>query len=114
MAELKTKPTDASVEAFLGRTAEGERKRDCFAVLKMMQQVTKAKPRMWGASIVGFGSWQYKSGAQEADWPVVAFSPRKQNLTPDEEARNLQDREELPVSQAPVGRRSQGAEGARG
>jgi hypothetical protein len=81
MAELKTKPTDASVEAFLGRTAEGERKRDCFAVLKMMQQVTKAKPRMWGASIVGFGSWQYKSGAQEADWPVVAFSPRKQNLT---------------------------------
>ena len=82
MAELKTKPTDASVEAFLGRTAEGERKRDCFAVLKMMQQVTKARPRMWGASIVGFGTYAQKyADGKVLEWPVIGFSPRKQNLT---------------------------------
>lgn len=48
MAELKTKKTDASVEAFLEKTTEGERKSDCLAVLKLMKQATKAEPRMWG------------------------------------------------------------------
>lgn len=82
MAELKTRKTEASVEAFLARTAEGERKSDCFAVLKMMKQVTKAAPRMWGSSIVGFLTYTYKYDKGKAvEWPVVGFSPRKENLT---------------------------------
>ena len=82
MAELKTKKTDASVEAFLEKTTEGERKSDCLAVLKLMKQATKAEPRMWGTAIVGFGSYHYKGASgREGDWLVTGFSPRKQNLT---------------------------------
>jgi hypothetical protein len=47
-----------------------------------MKQVTKAEPRMWGSSIVGFGSYHYKyESGREGDWFVTGFSPRKQNLT---------------------------------
>ncbi len=82
MAELKTKKTDASVEAFLEKNTEGERKSDCLAVLKLMKQATKAEPRMWGTAMVGFGSYHYKGASgREGDWPVTGFSPRKQNLT---------------------------------
>ena len=82
MAELKTKKSVASVDDFLEKNTEGERKADCLAVLKLMKEVTKAKPVMWGSSIVGFGSYTYtNTGKKPLDWPVVAFSPRKQNLT---------------------------------
>lgn len=82
MQEPKTKKTRASVKAFLEANTDGESTTDCFAVLDLMQKITGAKPAMWGTSIVGFGSYTYKySTGKTLDWPVVAFSPRKQNLT---------------------------------
>lgn len=83
MAEIKTKKNEASVEAFLQTIQEEEKKRDCEALLKMMKQVTRQEPKMWGTSIVGFGSYHYKSerSKQEGDWFITGFSPRKQNLT---------------------------------
>ncbi len=83
MAEIKTKKNDASVEAFLQIVKEEEKRKDCMAILTMMKKITKTEPKMWGSSIVGFGSYHYKSerSKQEGDWFITGFSPRKQNLT---------------------------------
>jgi len=82
MAELKTKKTAASVKDFLNSVPDERKRKDSFAILKLMQAVTGAKPAMWGPSIVGFGSYHYKyASGREADWPLAGFSPRKQNLT---------------------------------
>ena len=82
MSEPKTKVNDASVKDFLNAIENEQIRKDCFEISKMMEAVTKAKPKMWGASIVGFGSYHYigKSG-REGDWMLTGFSPRKQNLT---------------------------------
>jgi hypothetical protein len=81
-AELKTKVNDASVTKFLNSVADEQKRNDCFELLKLMKQVTKAEPKMWGASIVGFGSYHYKGkSGREGDWMLTGFSPRKQNLT---------------------------------
>jgi hypothetical protein len=80
MAEIKTKKTNESVEDFINTFADTEQKRnDSFQLLKLMQDITGHEPRMWGASIIGFGSYHYKSerSRQEGDWPLVGFSPRK-------------------------------------
>lgn len=81
-AELKTKVNSASVEGFLDAVKDEAVREDCFEIMKMMKQVTKEEPKMWGSSIVGFGSYHYvgKSG-REGDWMLTGFSPRKQNLT---------------------------------
>ena len=82
MAELKTKPTQASVKDFLNQIQDKERRDDCFAVAKIMEEITGEKPKMWGPSIVGFGSYHYKyASGHEGDWPISAFSPRKKDLT---------------------------------
>ena len=82
MAEMKTKPTDASVEKFINQISDETRREDCFTVAKMMEEITGEKPKMWGPSIVGFGSYHYKyASGREGDWPIAAFSPRKQDLT---------------------------------
>ena len=83
MAEPKTKVTDASVEDFINGVENETRRRDGFELLKMFKRVTGLEPKMWGPSIVGFGAYHYKSerSSQEGDWPLVGFSPRKQNLT---------------------------------
>jgi len=83
MAELKTKPTRLSVKEFLNKVEPEEKRRDSFALLEMFQKITGEKPVMWGTSIVGFGSYHYKSerSKQEGDWLLTGFSPRKQNLT---------------------------------
>src|SRR5688572_273223 len=82
MAELKTKPTQASVKEFLNQIPDKERRDDCFAVAKIMEEITGDKPKMWGPSIVGFGTYRYKyASGREGDWPVTAFSPRKKDLT---------------------------------
>ena len=82
MAEPKTKPTKASVKEFLNQIPDKERRDDCFVVAKMMEEITGDKPKMWGPSIVGFGTWHYKyASGREGDWPVAAFSPRKRDLT---------------------------------
>lgn len=82
MAEAKTKPTNESVKDFLNRIPEAERREDCFAIAKMMEEITGEKPKMWGPSIVGFGSYHYKyASGREGDWLVTGFSPRKKDLT---------------------------------
>ncbi|MBS1808214.1 MAG: DUF1801 domain-containing protein [Acidobacteria bacterium] len=81
MAELKTKPTDVSVEDFLNQVADEKRRADCFAVLEMMKKITKAEPKMWGPSIVGFGSYHYKyASGHEGDSCLVGFASRKDSL----------------------------------
>lgn len=80
MAELKTRPTEADVSDFINTFADTEQKRkDSFELLRLMENTTGYKPRMWGPSIIGFGSYHYKSerSRQEGDWPLVGFSPRK-------------------------------------
>lgn len=82
MAEPKTKQTDASVDAFIDAIEDERKREDCRALAKMMKSATRAEPKMWGASIVGFGQYRYKyASGQQGDWPLVAFSPRKQNIT---------------------------------
>lgn len=82
MSELKTKVNEASVEKFLNAVADEQTRKDCYEILKIMKQVTKEEPKMWGASIVGFGSYHYKGASgREGDWMLTGFSPRKQNLT---------------------------------
>jgi len=82
MSELKTKPTNQSVEDFINKIPEAERRADCLAVAKMMEEITGEKPKMWGPSIIGFGSQHYKyASGREGDWPRAAFSPRKKDLT---------------------------------
>jgi Domain of unknown function (DU1801) len=82
MSEIKTKQNDASVAAFIAAIQDAGKKSDCETVLKIMQQVTKEEPKMWGASIVGFGSYQYQSAKTKrgGDWFIMGFSPRKQHL----------------------------------
>ena len=82
MAELKTKPTDESVKDFINKIPDEERRADCFAVAKIMEEVTGEKPKMWDSSIVGFGSYHFKyDSGREGDWLVTGFSPRKKDLT---------------------------------
>jgi hypothetical protein len=81
-AELKTKKNEASVEDFIETVQDEQVRADCFEIAKMMEKATKAKPKMWGTSIVGFGEQHlvYESG-RELDWMKIGFSPRKQNIT---------------------------------
>ena len=82
MAELKTKLNNRSVDRFLKSIPDKQKRQDCVALVKLMQQVTKAEPKMWGSSIVGFGSYHYAyASGHEGDACLVGFSPRKQNLT---------------------------------
>ena len=82
MAELKTKKTTESVEAFLNKIKDEKRRKECFRVLDIMKTATKSEPAMWGPSIVGFGHYVYKyPSGRELEWFLSGFSPRKQNLT---------------------------------
>lgn len=80
--EAKTRPTKEKVTDFLNRVPDATRREDSFVVAQMMEQITGVKPQMWGPSIVGFGSFHYKyASGREGDWPLIGFSPRKQDLT---------------------------------
>ena len=80
--ELKTKVNDASVTKFIEGVADEQKRNESFEILKLMKQVTKEEPKMWGASIIGFGSYHYKGASgREGDWFLTGFSPRKQALT---------------------------------
>lgn len=81
MAELKTKATDASVEAFLHGVESEKKREDAFAILALMAEVTGEPAKLWGSSIIGFGSYHYKyASGHEGDACLTGFSPRKQNL----------------------------------
>lgn len=80
MATIKTKQTDADVHEFIRAFANTEQKReDSFALLDLMREATGYEPKMWGPTMIGFGSYHYRSerSRQEGDWPLVGFSPRK-------------------------------------
>jgi hypothetical protein len=78
MAENKTKQTNVSVSAFIDAITDQGRRADAKALVKLMQKAAGEKPKMWGPSIIGFGSqhYVYESG-REGDMPLIAFSPRK-------------------------------------
>ena len=81
MAELKTRPTGASVENFLASVKNETRRTDAHAVLDLMQRVTGEEPTMWGTSIVGFGTYRYtNTQGKDFEWFLTGFSPRKANL----------------------------------
>ena len=82
MPEVKTKLTAASVDDFLEAIENDQVRDDCRTIAGIMEKAAKAPPRMWGTSIVGFGTQRstYASG-REAEWMLTAFSPRKQNIT---------------------------------
>ena len=81
-AKLKTTPTESSVAAFLAGVKDPARRRDCDRVVAMMRKATGAQPKMWGPSIVGFGTYRYKyASGREGDWMLTGFSPRKSDLT---------------------------------
>jgi hypothetical protein len=81
-SELKTKVNDASVSMFLGSIKDEKQRMETMALYTMLQKATKEAPKMWGSSIVGFGSYHYlgKSG-REGDWFLAGISPRKQAIT---------------------------------
>lgn len=81
-AELKTQRNRASVAAFIKSIKDPQQRADSAALVALMRAATGEKPEMWGASIVGFGSFHYagKSG-REGDWMLTGFSPRKGNMT---------------------------------
>jgi hypothetical protein len=83
MAELKKKKNSGDETALIKALADQNSRKDCMILLKLMKQATGEKPVMWGDSIIGFGSFHYKSerSKQEGDWYITGFSPRKQNLT---------------------------------
>ena len=82
MAEVKTKRTKESVTAFLERATDGDRRKDAATIVRMMQAASGARGMMWGPGIVGFGLHEiaYADG-RTAEWPIIAFAPRKQHLT---------------------------------
>ena len=78
MADNKTKPTQLSVAAFIAALTDPARRADAKTLVKLMQSAAGEKPKLWGPSIIGFGShhYTYESG-REGDMPVIGFSPRK-------------------------------------
>ena len=76
-----TRPTDASVEGFLARVANEQRREDAGRLCALMQEITGEPPAMWGTSIVGFGAYHYRyASGHEGDAPLAGFSPRSQHL----------------------------------
>jgi hypothetical protein len=82
MAKLKTQPTQESVLDFLAKLSDDRRWDDCLTILELMRNATGAEPVMWGSSIIGFGRYRYRyESGREGEWPLVGFSPRKNDLT---------------------------------
>jgi hypothetical protein len=82
MAENKTKETDASVDSYFAAIQDEARRKDCEALAQLMAKATKHPPKMWGSSIVGFGSYHYKyESGREGDMCLVGFSSRKSDIS---------------------------------
>lgn len=81
MSGNKTVETDASVENFINSVDKEQKRRDCWDLIAMMQKITGCQPKMWGSSMIGFGSYHYKyESGREGDMLVTGFSPRKAAL----------------------------------
>ncbi|MFK7953876.1 MAG: DUF1801 domain-containing protein [Ekhidna sp.] len=82
MAELKTKPTGDNLNHFINSVEPEWKRDDSKVLLEMLERISGQKPQMWGASIIGYGSYHYKyESGREGDWFLTDFSPRKQNMT---------------------------------
>ena len=83
LADIKTKPTSASINSFIDSIQDEQKRKDSYAILEMMKKASGEEPTIWGSSIVGFGNKRYKSPAtgREVDWFKIGFSPRKANLS---------------------------------
>lgn len=83
LVEIKTKPTKDSVEDFINKVPDEQKRKDSFVILEMMKKATGEEPVMWSNSLIGFGNKRYKSPAtgREVDWLIIGFSPRKANLS---------------------------------
>ena len=82
MAELKTRPTKASVSDFINSIEDAQKRADARKVAAMMRAATGTRAKMWGTSIVGYGTYQYTNTVgKNFEWPITGFSPRKQALT---------------------------------
>lgn len=82
MAEPKTRPTSQPVAEFIAAQADERRRADCQQLVELMTEAAGVKAQMWGTSIVGWGAYQYTpSGGKPTDWPIIAFAPRKSDLT---------------------------------
>ncbi|QSX08463.1 DUF1801 domain-containing protein [Alkalibacter rhizosphaerae] len=82
MAEQKTKETDASVEDFIDSVENPKKREDATRLVKIFSEATGYPPKMWGPSIIGFGSYHYKyESGHEGDAPLVGFSPRKSKIS---------------------------------
>lgn len=81
MAELKTKATELDPREILETVDSDEKRQDCFWLLEQMEELSGAPAKMWGESMIGFGTYHYVyDSGREGDWFEVGFAPRKQNL----------------------------------
>ena len=81
-AEQKTKPTNADVDAYINAIDDVQKRADCFRLKDLFQELTGKPAVMWGPSIIGFDTYRYTyASGRSGDWPLIGFSPRKQNIT---------------------------------
>jgi len=81
MAENKTKPTDASVEDYIASRGNEEQRSDCLKLMALLKKVTRQPPKMWGPSIVGFGSYRYSyESGRTGEAPLAGFAIRGREL----------------------------------
>ena len=82
MKRNKTQKTDESIALFLSAVEHGQKRKDSYVLLELMQEITNTKPHLWGTSIIGFGEYHYTyASGREGDWFLCGFSPRKQALS---------------------------------
>jgi hypothetical protein len=83
LAKIKTQQTTSSVEDFINKVDDEQQRKDSFIILDIMKKVSGEEPKMWGASLIGFGNKRYKSPNtdREVDWFLIGFSPRKANIS---------------------------------
>jgi Domain of unknown function (DU1801) len=83
LAVIKTQQNASSVEDFINTIADEQKRKDCKAIIKMMEKATKEKPKMWGSAIIGFGNLIYESPktGRQVEWFKIGLSPRKANIT---------------------------------
>lgn len=82
-AQIKTQQSSASVKDFINKVNDEQQRKDSFVILELMKKLSGEEPKMWGASLIGFGNKRYKSPntGREVDWFLIGFSPRKANLS---------------------------------
>jgi hypothetical protein len=83
VAEIKTKQTTESVDTFIDSIPDEQKRKDSRLILGLMEKATGEQPKMWGSSLIGYGTKRYKSPTtgREVDWFIIGFSPRKANLS---------------------------------